>query len=141
PRGPPPPQAPPAPPPGRTSPAAPPSRPPPRRRLRRSRRLAALAGAPRAPLLTPCHGVPHRCGKAEGARMVSQQDVAGTARAGAAQHPLDPLSTDEITRAVALFRADSRAPPALRFVSGRLHQPPKDRLAPMPPRQPRHAAA
>jgi len=68
--------------------------------------------------------------------MVSQQDVAGTARAAAAQHPLDPLSTDEITQAVAIFRGDSRARPAMRFVSVSLHEPPKDELASIRPGQP-----
>ena len=68
--------------------------------------------------------------------MVSQQDVAGTARAEAAQHPLDPLSTDEIAQAVAIFRADSRARPAMRFVSVGLHEPPKDELASIRPGQP-----
>ena len=68
--------------------------------------------------------------------MVSQQDVAGTARAEAAQHPLDPLSTDEITQAVTVFRADRRARPAMRFVSVGLHEPPKDELASVRPGQP-----
>jgi primary-amine oxidase len=68
--------------------------------------------------------------------MVSQQDVAGTARAGAARHPLDPLSTDEITQAVAIFRADRRARPAMRFVSVGLHEPPKDELASIRPGPP-----
>jgi primary-amine oxidase len=68
--------------------------------------------------------------------MVSQQDVAGTARTEAAQHPLDPLSTDEIAQTVAIFRADSRARPAMRFVSVGLHEPPKDELASIRPGQP-----
>ena len=67
--------------------------------------------------------------------MVSQQDVAGTARAEAAQHPLDPLSTDEIAQAVAIFRADGRARPAMRFVSVSLHEPPKSELASIRPGQ------
>src|SRR5256885_14819281 len=68
--------------------------------------------------------------------MVSQQDVAGTARAGASRHPLDPLSSDEISQAVAIFRADGRARPAMRFVSVSLHEPPKDELAAIRPGQP-----
>jgi primary-amine oxidase len=65
--------------------------------------------------------------------MVSQQDVAGTARAGAARHPLDPLSTEEIGQAVAVFRADGRARPAMRFVSVSLHEPPKTEVASIRP--------
>ena len=68
--------------------------------------------------------------------MVSQQDVAGTARAGAARHPLDPLSSDEISQAVAIFRAAGRARSAMRFVSVSLHEPPKDELAAIRPGQP-----
>src|SRR5256884_1208763 len=68
--------------------------------------------------------------------MVSQQDVAGTARAGASRHPLDPLSSDEISQAAAIFRADGRARPAMRFVSVSLHEPPKDELAAIRPGQP-----
>ena len=62
--------------------------------------------------------------------MVSQQDMAGTARAGAGQHPLDPLSSDEISQAVAIFRADGRARPAMRFVSVSLHEPAEGRSWP-----------
>src|SRR5262245_41619544 len=68
--------------------------------------------------------------------MVSQQEMAGTARAGAARHPLDPLSSEEISQAVAIFRAGSRARPAMRFVSVSLHEPPKDELASIRPGQP-----
>ena len=68
--------------------------------------------------------------------MVSQQEMAGTARAGAGRHPLDPLSSDEISQAVAIFRADDRARPDMRFVSVSLHEPPKDELASIQPGQP-----
>src|SRR5690349_24082083 len=68
--------------------------------------------------------------------MVSQQEMAGTARAGAAQHPLDPLSSDEISRAVAIFRADGRARPAMRFVAVSLREPAKEELASIRPGQP-----
>jgi len=68
--------------------------------------------------------------------MVSQQEMAGTARAGAARHPLDPLSSDEISQAVAIFRADGRARPGMRLVSVSLHEPPKDELAAIRPGQP-----
>ena len=67
--------------------------------------------------------------------MVSQQETAGPARAGAARHPLDPLSSDEISQAVKIFRADGRARPAMRFVSVSLHEPPKDELASIRPGQ------
>ena len=67
--------------------------------------------------------------------MVSQQDVTGTARADAARHSLDPLSIDEISQAVAIFRADGRARPAMRFVSVSLHEPPKSEVALIRPGQ------
>jgi primary-amine oxidase len=59
----------------------------------------------------------------------SQPGSGGTARASAARHPLDPLSADEIRRAVKIFRADARATSAMRFVSVSLREPPKGEVA------------
>jgi primary-amine oxidase len=65
--------------------------------------------------------------------MVSQQDAAEVARA--ARHPLDPLSSAEISRAVSLLAADDRVTGAVRFVSVSLHEPPKIEVASVRPGQ------
>jgi len=61
--------------------------------------------------------------------MVSQQDAAGVARSEAAHHPLDPLSGEEIRRAIGILREAGHAGPETRFVSVDLHEPPKSELA------------
>ena len=48
---------------------------------------------------------------------------------GEARHPLDPLTADEIRRAVEIIRLDGRATPAMRFVSVGLQEPPKIDIA------------
>ena len=40
-------------------------------------------------------------------------------------HPLEPLSADEVSRAVELLRASGKVAPTTRFVSVSLHEPPK----------------
>jgi len=67
--------------------------------------------------------------------MASQQDEAGPARTDAARHPLDPLSGDEIRRAVSILRGDGRATAAMRFVSISRHEPPKNASASRRPGQ------
>jgi primary-amine oxidase len=42
------------------------------------------------------------------------------------EHPLDPLTPDEIRAAVAIVRAGRRLPASARFAAIRLHEPPKD---------------
>src|SRR5215831_6381757 len=65
--------------------------------------------------------------------MVSQQDAAGVARSEAAHHPLDPLSGEEIRRAIGILREAGHAGPETRFVSVDLHEPPKSELASLRP--------
>jgi len=67
-------------------------------------------------------------------------DEGDGAGAGAARHPLDPLSAAEIRQAAAIARADGRAGPAMRFVSVSLHEPPKSEIAPGGGQPPRRAA-
>jgi primary-amine oxidase len=54
------------------------------------------------------------------------------------RHPLEPLSADEVQRAVHLLRDAGRVTPTTRFVSVSLHEPPKDAVhagGPQPPRR------
>jgi primary-amine oxidase len=68
-------------------------------------------------------------------RVVSQPGAAGAAYAKAARHPLDPLSADEIRRAVKIFREDARATSTMRFVSVSLREPLKSDLVLSRPEQ------
>ncbi|HXB49857.1 MAG TPA: primary-amine oxidase [Streptosporangiaceae bacterium] len=67
--------------------------------------------------------------------MGSQPDKAGVASGGAAQHPLDPLTADEIRHAVKIIRQDGRATAAMRFVSVGLQEPRRSDIAPARPDQ------
>lgn len=54
------------------------------------------------------------------------------------RHPLEPLSADEVQRAVHLLRDAGRVTPTTRFVSVSLHEPPKAAVhagGPQPPRR------
>jgi primary-amine oxidase len=66
--------------------------------------------------------------------MVSQQDAAQAAPT--ARHPLDPLSGQEIRRAVRILADDGRVTGAVRVVSVTLHEPPKSEIASARPGQP-----
>ncbi|XNL82531.1 primary-amine oxidase [Actinomadura madurae] len=57
------------------------------------------------------------------------------------RHPLDPLSTEEITRTVGILRADKAAAETFRFVAVYLNEPDKARLAAAPSEVPREAFA
>jgi primary-amine oxidase len=74
----------------------------------------------------------------EGTAVVSRQDtkdsdhgavVADGQRPAQARHPLDPLDTGEIARAVQILRQQRPVSPEARFVSVTLHEPPKEQVA------------
>lgn len=50
-------------------------------------------------------------------------------------HPLDPLSAEEIRRAVTIIKDGEHSTPAMRFVSVSLHEPPKSVIAAFQPGQ------
>lgn len=56
----------------------------------------------------------------------AETPTAGASASSAAPHPLDPLSADEIARAVKIVHGDERIPKAVRFVSVVLQEPAKE---------------
>src|SRR5579871_3562707 len=52
------------------------------------------------------------------------------------QHPLEPLSTDEIAATVEILRRERGLGPRVRFVSISLHEPPKDAVLAFPEQGP-----
>ena len=71
------------------------------------------------------------------AREVGSVEVPkGTAQAAPAIHPLEPLSPQEIERAVALLRRHPQFTPGLRFSCVQLHEPDKDLVRGFQPGRP-----
>jgi len=67
--------------------------------------------------------------------MTSRQAAGAASADGAAPHPLDPLSGDEIRQAAGLLAGDARVSPAVRFVSVSLREPAKAEVASFRPGQ------
>jgi primary-amine oxidase len=55
----------------------------------------------------------------------TREDLRASAAAGPARHPLDPLSVEEIARAVRIVKAEKRLGDSIRFETVELKEPPK----------------